>query len=167
HPLLPMLPHLQTAPAPAEIDTLSLHDALPILGQRGREQHGAHKKHAQVARAGFEREDAPPKVAAEGKGNDAERDEELKACAEQRSEEHTSELQSRENLVCRLLLEKKKKTKKKIGHNKREEKEKMVLKEHDLEDDHIHVNDAMLMEQLMRDALTSKAKDLLIGIKKR
>src|SRR5436309_8930623 len=29
-----------------------------------------------------------------------------------RSEEHTSELQSRENLVCRLLLEKKKKTKK-------------------------------------------------------
>src|SRR5436309_14505101 len=29
-----------------------------------------------------------------------------------RSEEHTSELQSRENLVCRLLLEKKKKLKK-------------------------------------------------------
>src|SRR5690606_41414144 len=28
-----------------------------------------------------------------------------------RSEEHTSELQSRENLVCRLLLEKKKNTK--------------------------------------------------------
>src|SRR5690606_41893114 len=28
---------------------------------------------------------------------------------EKRSEEHTSELQSRENLVCRLLLEKKKK----------------------------------------------------------
>src|SRR5690606_41307381 len=28
-----------------------------------------------------------------------------------RSEEHTSELQSRENLVCRLLLEKKKETK--------------------------------------------------------
>src|SRR5436309_12736595 len=31
--------------------------------------------------------------------------------APDRSEEHTSELQSRENLVCRLLLEKKKKTK--------------------------------------------------------
>src|SRR5690606_41291306 len=30
--------------------------------------------------------------------------------AGQRSEEHTSELQSRENLVCRLLLEKKKRT---------------------------------------------------------
>src|SRR5690606_39754044 len=29
----------------------------------------------------------------------------------ERSEEHTSELQSRENLVCRLLLEKKKNTK--------------------------------------------------------
>src|SRR5690606_40695037 len=32
--------------------------------------------------------------------------------AQGRSEEHTSELQSRENLVCRLLLEKKKKNKK-------------------------------------------------------
>src|SRR3712207_8680714 len=30
------------------------------------------------------------------------------ACREQRSEEHTSELQSRQYLVCRLLLEKKK-----------------------------------------------------------
>src|SRR5690349_21992633 len=34
---------------------------------------------------------------------------------EQRSEEHTSELQSRRDLVCRLLLEKKKK--KKINYN--------------------------------------------------
>src|SRR5690349_22908808 len=33
-----------------------------------------------------------------------------RVCA-QRSEEHTSELQSRRDLVCRLLLEKKKKTK--------------------------------------------------------
>src|SRR5436309_7338470 len=32
-----------------------------------------------------------------------------KAAISARSEEHTSELQSRENLVCRLLLEKKKK----------------------------------------------------------
>src|SRR2546422_7786268 len=32
-----------------------------------------------------------------------------------RSEEHTSELQSRLHLVCRLLLEKKKKTKKKVN----------------------------------------------------
>src|SRR5688572_32017072 len=35
---------------------------------------------------------------------------ELRATAETRSEEHTSELQSQSNLVCRLLLEKKKKT---------------------------------------------------------
>src|SRR2546422_4890343 len=33
-----------------------------------------------------------------------------------RSEEHTSELQSRLHLVCRLLLEKKKKNKKKTHH---------------------------------------------------
>src|SRR5690606_40411762 len=33
------------------------------------------------------------------------------AADRERSEEHTSELQSRENLVCRLLLEKKKKKK--------------------------------------------------------
>src|SRR2546427_5484545 len=35
----------------------------------------------------------------------------------QRSEEHTSELQSQSNLVCRLLLEKKKKTKSTIYHS--------------------------------------------------
>src|SRR5688572_32047817 len=34
-------------------------------------------------------------------------------CRNDRSEEHTSELQSQSNLVCRLLLEKKKKKKKK------------------------------------------------------
>src|SRR5215475_14637708 len=41
-----------------------------------------------------------------------------------RSEEHTSELQSRENLVCRLLLEKKKKkqpTKKKKKKKKKKQ----------------------------------------------
>src|SRR5690349_22091604 len=36
----------------------------------------------------------------------------LSTAHEQRSEEHTSELQSRRDLVCRLLLEKKKKKKK-------------------------------------------------------
>src|SRR2546421_7910344 len=35
--------------------------------------------------------------------------------AQHRSEEHTSELQSRSDLVCRLLLEKKKKTKNKTA----------------------------------------------------
>src|SRR6266511_5817054 len=39
-----------------------------------------------------------------------------------RSEEHTSELQSRENLVCRLLLEKKKKKR----NNQRSTKEKIT-----------------------------------------
>src|SRR5437773_5930534 len=34
-----------------------------------------------------------------------------------RSEEHTSELQSHHDLVCRLLLEKKKKSKKKAPHS--------------------------------------------------
>src|SRR5207302_3859071 len=42
-----------------------------------------------------------------------------------RSEEHTSELQSRENLVCRLLLEKKKKKKKK-NHKKKKKKKKII-----------------------------------------
>src|SRR5438046_7080234 len=37
--------------------------------------------------------------------------------ANDRSEEHTSELQSLTNLVCRLLLEKKKKRKQKKHHN--------------------------------------------------
>src|SRR2546430_11722228 len=34
----------------------------------------------------------------------------VRPCPQTRSEEHTSELQSQSNLVCRLLLEKKKKT---------------------------------------------------------
>src|SRR3989440_6760920 len=37
-------------------------------------------------------------------------------CSSDRSEEHTSELQSRSDLVCRLLLEKKKKKKKTEDH---------------------------------------------------
>src|SRR5829696_9771918 len=39
-----------------------------------------------------------------------------------RSEEHTSELQSLTNLVCRLLLEKKKKKKEKSQHDKKQKK---------------------------------------------
>src|SRR6266700_8174592 len=46
-----------------------------------------------------------------------------------RSEEHTSELQSRENLVCRLLLEKKKK-KKKTNFNKKKKKKKKIKKKY-------------------------------------
>src|SRR5690606_20459297 len=46
-------------------------------------------------------------------GTDAERCEDFQnALDDPKSEEHTSELQSRENLVCRLLLEKKNRTNK-------------------------------------------------------
>src|SRR5260370_28121113 len=69
--------------ATTEIYTLSLHDALPISAQ------GAHRAHPQPHRRAAARLDP-------GGGH----------CA--RSEEHTSELQSHLNLVCRLLLEKKK-----------------------------------------------------------
>src|SRR5690349_23737002 len=73
--------------ATTEIYTLSLHDALPILHLLDEvELHGAGTEDAQhLVRV------------------DRTRDELL------RSEEHTSELQSRRDLVCRLLLEKKKK----------------------------------------------------------
>src|SRR2546427_3292640 len=43
-----------------------------------------------------------------------------------RSEEHTSELQSQSNLVCRLLLEKKKKTNKIVEHDDEAGKEPMT-----------------------------------------
>src|SRR5690606_41696809 len=46
---------------------------------------------------------------AEVKAAYVEGDGKISVIARRRSEEHTSELQSRENLVCRLLLEKKKK----------------------------------------------------------
>src|SRR5690606_41778002 len=73
--------------AATEIYTLSLHDALPILaGPRGR------------SRGEWERADRLPR-----------RRRRLHAAPQgHRSEEHTSELQSRENLVCRLLLVNKK-----------------------------------------------------------
>src|SRR3989442_5785415 len=68
--------------ATTEIYTLSLHDALPIF--LGREAVGERQHpHALLQ---FDP---------------------LGPAAEQRSEEHTSELQSRPHLVCRLLLEKK------------------------------------------------------------
>src|SRR5437016_14202728 len=66
-------------PAPTEIYTLSLHDALPISTRRA----GRHGNDPGPARRGRSR-------------------------GGPRSEEHTSELQSLTNLVCRLLLEKKK-----------------------------------------------------------
>src|SRR2546430_7733093 len=76
--------------ATTEIYTLSLHDALPIWRFPRPHQGGADPRVPQVhARA------APL-----GPRGPDEQD--------RRSEEHTSELQSQSNLVCRLLLEKKK-----------------------------------------------------------
>src|SRR2546430_13541593 len=81
--------------ATTEIYTLSLHDALPIfLGLFGGEvgNHVVEKRLDTHGVFGRNRKQIrnPQRV--------------------ERSEEHTSELQSQSNLVCRLLLEKKKKT---------------------------------------------------------
>src|SRR2546427_879813 len=74
--------------ATTEIYTLSLHDALPIFG-------------AYASRRRCQRARVPRSRSATGRSQ-------LRVRAI-RSEEHTSELQSQSNLVCRLLLEKKKK----------------------------------------------------------
>src|SRR5260370_15616463 len=71
--------------ATTEIYTLSLHDALPIYDARP-EPHGARRRQPRRA----------------------DRRARRTAARAPRSEEHTSELQSHLNLVCRLLLEKKK-----------------------------------------------------------
>src|SRR2546422_8816630 len=79
--------------ATTEIYTLSLHDALPISDSLERLQIVAAKVSDRLkVRAEFTQ-----------KPHHFEIDFRL------RSEEHTSELQSRLHLVCRLLLEKKKK----------------------------------------------------------
>src|SRR5690606_40909768 len=91
--------HLSNAPAAIAIYALSLHDALPIsrsrLGDRER-PHGLRPRGAEL----------PPQGPLPDA--DAERAAGRSRRPRGRSEEHTSELQSRENLVCRLLLEKKK-----------------------------------------------------------
>src|SRR5438309_12118455 len=76
-----------------EIYTLSLHDALPISPPRRR--HQAHRPAPQARGADPHGRDRGPEQRHGDRG---------------RSEEHTSELQSQFHLVCRLLLEKKKKT---------------------------------------------------------
>src|SRR3712207_9312734 len=77
--------------ATTEIYTLSLHDALPILpGRTDRScllQVGGTEGHVEAV--------AP------------DHDTGVRGAVGARSEEHTSELQSRQYLVCRLLLEKK------------------------------------------------------------
>src|SRR3712207_9011519 len=83
--------------ATTEIYTLSLHDALPISCRA----HGAHP-YAHRGRLGTG-ENGSVKVQRGARGSFLP----LIGSA-LRSEEHTSELQSRQYLVCRLLLEKKK-----------------------------------------------------------
>src|SRR2546427_3912421 len=80
--------------ATTEIYTLSLHDALPIS-----RHSGPFPKPPTWPWPGSPREP--------GRGRPCGPD---SHCAGSRSEEHTSELQSQSNLVCRLLLEKKKTT---------------------------------------------------------
>src|SRR5438477_13002189 len=77
--------------ATTEIYTLSLHDALPISA--------ASRRTRTALRWPCRRR---PAAASSGTA---------RGRARGRSEEHTSELQSHVNLVCRLLLEKKKKRK--------------------------------------------------------
>src|SRR5439155_12151958 len=94
-----------TDPATTEIYTLSLHDALPISI---REWQAAYKLAVTDVPGGVPQLTEALGVAYLHKSemaNDVYRN---------RSEEHTSELQSRGHLVCRLLLEKKKKKKKKL-----------------------------------------------------
>src|SRR3712207_8918925 len=82
--------------ATTEIYTLSLHDALPIFLARGLLQ--ALGRLLQLLLGALLRD-----------GDAVLRDELARElAADGRSEEHTSELQSRQYLVCRLLLEKKK-----------------------------------------------------------
>src|SRR5437868_13969324 len=72
--------------APPELYTLSLHDALPILADAAL---------------------APAWLRALPRARAARASRSCCEAAKARSEEHTSELQSRFDLVCRLLLEKK------------------------------------------------------------
>src|SRR3712207_9540234 len=88
--------------AATEIYTLSLHDALPIsgsdrLGSRCYSAGMQARDFRSIGRAASEELRRRALVLIEQQG-----------LSQGRSEEHTSELQSRQYLVCRLLLEKKK-----------------------------------------------------------
>src|SRR5690606_42027680 len=98
------------ATATTELYTLSLHDALPISGWPAGgwgalvEQGAGHDQRVLGAATGSRVVVAPAPDLVES----VALVQSIGALVG-RSEEHTSELQSRENLVCRLLLEKKKK----------------------------------------------------------
>src|SRR3712207_8391002 len=88
--------------ATTEIYTLSLHDALPIFRRPARvpppAREGLHPLRPRPSPALPAADDDRAREVVGGAG-----------LGDVRSEEHTSELQSRQYLVCRLLLEKKKK----------------------------------------------------------
>src|SRR5258708_29934314 len=79
--------------ATTEIYTLSLHDALPIF--------------ARVAALALGWHGAPPPHGPRALTRSLPRKRYFGITPSMRSEEHTSELQSPDHLVCRLLLEKK------------------------------------------------------------
>src|SRR5690606_42099485 len=97
-----------------EIYTLSLHDALPIYKtkelQQFKEKIDAKETLIEKQKKQFEelQKEFSALKAAQGQQNlqnQSQNDKMTDITEELRSEEHTSELQSRENLVCRLLLE--------------------------------------------------------------
>src|SRR5688572_32622748 len=90
-----------------EIYTLSLHDSLRICVGIAFEEAHAARGDAQDLIALGELEGADQGLDVEGVGDRGER-----------SEEHTSELQSQSNLVCSLLLEKKKQKKNNTSNRK-------------------------------------------------
>src|SRR5207248_11269158 len=88
-----------TDPATTEIYTLSLHDALPICQGYGARAPG-HASRSGGAYAALQRPARGPHQPGIRPPRDLHAE-------PRRSEEHTSELQSPYDLVCRLLLEKK------------------------------------------------------------
>src|SRR5690349_22128358 len=100
------------SPATPEIYTLSLHDALPIWSHR-RVTPTAQPPRTSSLSTGVRRTEGWHRRPVTGSARCTTR-----RAATDRSEEHTSELQSRRDLVCRLLLEKKKETPKSACHSR-------------------------------------------------
>src|SRR5699024_11640568 len=94
--------------APTHIYTLSLHDALPISAGSLRPFKGL-SDHTVVRDRNWLRQSTSNCAVFNVNSRTRSREEEVASSAtfDLRSEEHTSELQSRFDLVCRLLLEKK------------------------------------------------------------
>src|SRR5699024_11938705 len=107
------LPCFCTAHAPPARHTLSLHDALPIYPAHQcvhifRRNAPAAAPGIKIAVAAFCQAIGDMKIKTEGHGKRSFWGSCHKVIIKDRSEEHTSELQSRFDIVCRLLLEKKK-----------------------------------------------------------